>query len=203
MEQALARMGGIFRVYARAAEGLAKQLPELHPALVHAMDASNIEQAQATLHTYKGTAATLGLKALSGFLAGMESRLKASKSLDSLRGDFQELDKLEQHSQSLLIGMMEKFQDRGGAPSGNAKDGDVVAGEMAGTLKKLDAYLRAEDYEALAWFSNNIRILAYLPEATFQRLETAIQDLNFEAAIGACQSALLEYPDPGQKINPS
>jgi signal transduction histidine kinase/CheY-like chemotaxis protein len=203
MEQALARMGGLVRVYARAAEGLAKQLPELHPALAHAMDASNIEQVQGTLHTYKGTAATLGLTALSSFLAGMESRLKVSQSLDSLNGDLLELDNLEQHSQSLLIRMLEKSQDKGGATLGNAKNVGFAAAEIAVTLKKLDAYLRDEDYEALAWFGNNIEVFAYLPDATFQRLETAIQDLDFDAAMSACQSALLDYPDPELLINQS
>jgi HPt (histidine-containing phosphotransfer) domain-containing protein len=191
MDTALGRMGGIVRVYARAAQGLVEQLPELHPALLGAMDALSIEQALVLLHTYKGTSATLGLTALSSFLAGMESRLKSSQSFEGMRGDLQALENLEWHAQSLLKRMLEKLKLERGNTGEREKSIAALDPEVVDVLCRLEAFLRVEDYEALAWFGQNSEILARLPEAAFHRLEIAVQDLDFEAAISACRSAEL------------
>jgi CheY-like chemotaxis protein/HPt (histidine-containing phosphotransfer) domain-containing protein len=191
MNKALERMGGIVHVYVRAAEGLIKQLPELHPALLVAMEAFSIDQALILVHTYKGTSATLGLTALSSFLAGMEMRLKNSQSFDGIRSELHALENLERRAQSLLKGMLEKLAPESGNSSGKQESFAAADPEVVDILRRLEAFLRAEDYEALAWFGQNSEVLARLPEESFHRLEAAVQDLDFEEAISACRSAEL------------
>jgi HPt (histidine-containing phosphotransfer) domain-containing protein len=163
-------------------------LPQLRLAHFSAIKASNIDQALILLHTYKGTAATIGLTALSNLLAEMESRLRAEQKLETVRDQLPRLEALELFAQTEFKQTFEQLTQNQTQPAGAANSGGVDAAKIAAVLQQLQDYLAAEDYEVLNFFTESRDVLMHLPETTFQRLETAIQELDCEGAAAACRN---------------
>jgi CheY-like chemotaxis protein len=186
---AIAKLGGMVPVYKRAATTFVNQLPELRSGLFGAIEASNMDQALGLLHTYKGAAATIGLTALKNFLGEMESKLRAEKSLEDLRGQISGVKALEQYAQSEFKQTFEKFLHDQAQTTGDADLAGFDAAKIDTVLQQLKTYLDAEDYAGLSYFAESRDVLMHLPEATYQRLEASIQDLDFEEAIAVCRAA--------------
>jgi HPt (histidine-containing phosphotransfer) domain-containing protein len=186
---ALARLGGMVPVYKRAATAFVIQLPELHPALDAAIETSNLNKALALLHTYKGTSATIGLISLSSFLDEMESMLRSKQNLEELKGQLPRLKILENFAQSEFTQAFENLTGDQVSQTPGPSLAGLDAEKLTAVLQKLQAFLVAEDYEALSYFAESRDVLMQLPEATFQRLETAIQELDFVGAMAACRAA--------------
>jgi hypothetical protein len=105
-----------------------------------------------------------------------------------LRGQLPTLKTFELFAQAEFTQAIEQLTDNQANQTQGAGLADVDAEKIASVLQQLQAYLVAEDYESLRYFAESREVLMHLPEATFQRLESAIQELDFEKAINACQA---------------
>ena len=183
---ALTRMGGMTELYLRLAhqflDTLADELAALHAALAG-------ERAHATLlaHSLKGTAGVLGAMGLSQMAAGLEKLCKTDASEAELQAAWQRVEsvaKTEAASlQAALISMTTDQPARSHAETTGARGQALTQ-----ALSELKALLEAEDFSALEKFAELRPVLAGLPEGLMSPLEEALQDLNMEGALRACDA---------------
>jgi hypothetical protein len=119
----------------------------------------------------------------------MESMLRSEHNLEELRGQLPRLKTFEQYVISKFKQTVEQLTQDLAQSAGEADFEVVSAAKIAAVMEQLKAYLVAEDYESLSYFAESRDVLMHLPEATFQRLEAAIQELDFEEAVAACWAA--------------
>ena len=183
---ALARMGGLTSLYLRLAhqflDTLADELTALHAAL-------SGERGHVALlaHSLKGTAGVLGATQLSQMAADLEKLCKAGASDAELQSAWlrvQAVAKTDAASlQAALTSLGTDQPTESHAAPQNAR-GQTMC-QVVGALKTL---LQAEDISALEKFAELRPVLAELPEVLLSPLEEALQDLNMEDALRACNA---------------
>jgi HPt (histidine-containing phosphotransfer) domain-containing protein len=183
---ALARMGGLTALYVRLAhqflDTLADELVALHAAL-------SGERGQATLlaHSLKGTAGTLGAMQLSQMAAGLEKLCKAGAGEAALQAAWLPVESTANAAAaSLQAALISLGTDP--AVERNAAPPNARGQAFAQALSELKTLLEAQEFSALEKFAELRPVLAELPEALFSPLEEALQDLDMEGALRACDA---------------
>ncbi len=188
---ALKRMGGVADLYRRSAQQLMNDLPTLVPALLRLAQADQIKDLLGKLHTFKGTAATLGLMDLSAQLAGVESKVKSGPGIEELAKHIPVLtDGVEQGIQALRQALLHLDNGAQG-PNGDTQTQTTQVQDLRHALQQIVALLEQSDMEALDIFARLRTTFKQLSGTEFDRLELAMQNLELERALQICKESLL------------
>jgi PAS domain S-box-containing protein len=200
---ALARMGGLTKLYLRSAKDFLASLPQQVEALHHAAT-HDIAQCGLLAHTLKGTAALLGALDLSEVASHLEKQCKAGAAEPVRMATLERLGVLVRATGEQLqsaIAEIEHPGQGGGAPAAQGTPEDPQRAAMRAALATLMPPLQADDVSALETFADLHDSLSCLPDALLNTLETALQDLELGQALTACEQAvqwLDESPDKRQ-----
>jgi CheY-like chemotaxis protein len=195
---ALQRLGGMRNLYVRAAGALQVTLQGLHAQLHQHLSNDTMPQVCALLHTPKGNAATLGLTPLSQELERLEKLCKAQMPAQELALQTGPLERKIASAQTALTQAIALCSD--GASPTTANQTNTSSDTSAATLLRMHTLvseqllpmLVASDLGALTVFSEHRSDFESFPQADADALETAMQDLDFAAAIAVCNRLLSE-----------
>jgi len=186
---ALERMGGLKSLYLRAARELQKTLASFPQDLTAVVQADDWAAARGLLHTLKGNAGTLGLTRLAGELAVLESFSQSQPTLAQGEARLLSLVSGLQVAQQALAQAIEQVSaDLGQASAAPAPVVDSAACQAV--VAQLIPLLQASDLSVLGVFADARSALTALPEAQFEQLEAALQDLDLEAALAVCRNIM-------------
>lgn len=185
---ALQRMGNLTGLYVSSAMAYSIALQTLD-AQTHAHVASGEFKDNAALaHSFKGTAATLGLVKLAAHLAALEKACTGDVNTVAVAA-------LTSGTKSLvdaaLLALESAVQLLGGPaePAGQTlPDTQIVP-----AIDKLASLLAQEDFGALEFFAEIRQQLGTAPPALLESLENALQELDMAAAHKACEALLMRY----------
>ena len=204
---ALRRMSGNQRMYARAARDFHRMLDTLvfdFLALLRSGSSTDIAQ---HLHTYKGTAGTLGLVRLASEVAAFEARVKEGDEPGLIRQRMHVLEEAVVAAQAaltiaidLLQSALMSDQTQGHLPA--ARTAMAVA-DAAPTeadhslhalamqaLQQVGRLAQASDLSALECFATHRAVLASLGDERLVELEEALQALDLHKAAEICADAV-------------
>jgi chemotaxis protein histidine kinase CheA len=166
-------------------------LPALVPTLQRLAKTDQLQDLLVTLHTYKGTVATLGLTDLSTQLAALEAQLKSGPGATELEQYLPVLTEVigqgVQELHQALLQLDRAAQDR----SIDTQSQLNGVQDLQPALQQLVALLEQDDMGALEVFSRLQSIFNQLPDADFDRLELALQNLELEQALYICKKLIL------------
>jgi HPt (histidine-containing phosphotransfer) domain-containing protein len=185
---ALARMGGLRKLYLRSTQDFLLSLPEQLAQLRSALETDSAHCGMLA-HTLKGTAATLGANRLSQAASQLEVQCQDPLSVAPRRAA---LDALQQVAAQAAQGLQQAVQAMQPAADVPAAVQMPAPGpdreRLRVELEPLMQLLQAQDLSALELFAQMREALARLPAALFDPLDSALQDLELELALQACLS---------------
>ena len=163
-------------------------------------------QARMLLHTLKGNAGTLGATALA-LEAGRLETVYADAATNTDPPPLAELETLVRSTAASLSQAIEALdpvsaRSAANVPSASAQDVPVARAtpQVLAALQELVGLLQASDLAALQRFAELRATLQSLPAESIDRLDEALQNLDFEAAHAVC----LKYIDSaGESAHPS
>jgi signal transduction histidine kinase/DNA-binding response OmpR family regulator/HPt (histidine-containing phosphotransfer) domain-containing protein len=200
LSTALARMSGMRHLYARTARDFCRVLASCGTELREFMHTEDANAMRMLLHTLKGNAATLGVKALAAHAAEMESLSKSGIALENLAEPLDRLDKLMAQARDSLTQASLQLDPQAPPPTtevltrkeiyAQAMDHrQVLTASQTTCLRELDALLEASNLEALQYFAEN-RVQIQPHGALFDALDRAFQELDLAQAHRLCSTAL-------------
>ena len=183
---ALTRMGGLTALYLRLAHQFLDTLADELAALQASLSG---ERAHATLlaHSLKGTAGVLGALRLSQMAAGLEKLCKAGAGDDELKAAWERVESVAKADAASLQAALISLATDQPAESHVAPPG-ARGQALTHALFELKTLLEAEDFSALGKFAELRPVLAEVPEELMSPLEEALQDLDMEGALRACDA---------------
>ena len=192
--QGLHRMTGKVGLYRELLQRLLESLPSVQLQLEQALRAGDLGAAAAAAHSLKGTAGSLGGRALQGLLGVHEVAWldgQAPQDLDAaLRGIDEAVARLRSAVQTALADAQ--------GPLAVPEPGPSVASHMAGAaiLQELLKRLREQDGTAVdLWSANREALVPVIgPADTCRQLDALIQDFRFAEA----QELLQARRPPGE-----
>jgi CheY-like chemotaxis protein len=190
---ALQRMGGMHSLYARSAKDLLQVLPAVVPQLTEFLIKGDKKSAATLLHTFKGTTATLGLNALSAELGLLESLCTSQSNITKWEVQLNPLSAQVKSGHVALTKALEILASSGPAGSLKTSSSDFNVGQIGVHIQRLLPLLKAKNMTALEVFAEVHDELETLPSELFERLENAMQGLEFEEAELACSSILAAF----------
>jgi CheY-like chemotaxis protein len=189
---ALRRMGGMTSLYSRSARDLLQALPTLVPQLTEALRKGETKSGATLLHTFKGTTATLGLNALSAELGHLEDLCNSESRIPKWEVQLNSLSVLVKSGQTALEEAMEILERSVPAASLKTSSNDYDARQISAQIRRLVPLLDAKDMTALEVYAEAREELEALPAELFDRLDNAMQGLEFEDALKVCQEIVGE-----------
>ena len=193
MEAALGRMGHKMALYVGMLHTFLGDMGGMAPALEQQLQEHDAASAQRLLHTLKGLAATLGLTTLSAQAASAEKQLKtapvgAQVLTPTLVKEMVQAMQSARQSVHTLLALLEEEKSADAPtptdPAATSTDLETVRA----TLQAMATQLRASDMQALETMA---LLQAQWPAAqagALERLQQAIANLDFEAALAACNA---------------
>ncbi len=177
VKNGVARMAGNIASY----RGILARFGELHGRIAaeirNALAAQEVTAAERLAHSLKGSAGTIGAKALQETAAALEQALKAGEVADGERC----LQQLEKELIPVLAGIASLATVKEGEPVGKAI---CPSGELALRLESLAALLREQDTAARRVFPEVREMLAGIVRADMvKRLEKKIGNYDFDGAL--------------------
>jgi PAS domain S-box-containing protein len=192
---ALARMGGLTKLYLRSAKDFLQGLPDQLRALQSAAPEADAARCRLLAHSLKGTAALLGATDLSDIASHLEKQCKVGATAHLRVATLERLGLLAQVTSTQLQAAINQLESPGGAappvpPAVATAPGATGADRPAlqRALGQLVPQLRADDLLALETFAVLRETLSTLPQALSAPLEEALQDLDLGRALSVCQS---------------
>ena len=198
---ALQRMSGMTPMYLRAAREFHKMLGALLPGLDRILVSADMKAAATHLHTYKGTAGTVGLTRLAKELTRLEQMCNAGAAVHEVA----------QHSVALgtTVKMAMKALEAAASSLGKPIDAAVTA-TAAGTepphgavvpldshasmaLEEIARLAAAGDLEVLQYFAEARSRLITLGEQRLGGLEEALQALDLDTAAQICRDSVKAF----------
>ena len=186
LQAALARMGGNRRVYLRALESFAADLPLLPSQLDRLLARAATEEAARLMHTCRGLAATLGVGALAELAGEAERRLRGG---GAAPGDdlVERLDALVARTLEGVGRVARALHNADPAPP-PAAGGEADLPALRRSLDELAGLLRGADMGALDAYERLREAHgAHLGDA-LQPLDEALGGLDFDQALAQCQA---------------
>jgi CheY-like chemotaxis protein len=192
LSAALGRMGGMRQLYVRTARDFIKCLDTIALDVRSTIEAGDDKKTVILLHTLKGTAATLGADALARESANLEVLCKTSAESELC---FSRLSQLAEHAdttKSLLTRAIEVLSEDTTKKLVPIENIPVVLDYEAASRALTDLLMlaKAADLTVLNRFAEVQADLAGLPVEQFNALEFALQGLDLEAAIQACENSI-------------
>jgi signal transduction histidine kinase/DNA-binding response OmpR family regulator len=185
---ALQRMGNLTGLYVSSATAYRVALQTLQAQMHHHVASGEFKQTAALAHSFKGTAATLGLVKLAAHLAALEKACGGEI-------DAGAVPTLASHTQPLVDAAMKALGSAVLLLGGPAEPAEqtLPIEQVVSALEELASMLALEDFGALELFAESRQALASAPPALIQSLEDALQQLDMAAAQGACKALLTHY----------
>jgi two-component system sensor histidine kinase/response regulator len=150
-------------------------------AIAAALDRNDSESAERLAHTSKGLAGNIGAAAVQARAGELETAIRRSEPLDRLDA------LVAQFAGPLaeLIGRIEAALPAEAAAGSTAVD----PGALAAVCERLERLLAEDDSEAGDVLAENAGLLQSAFPQHFRRIEAAIRDFDFEAALQALRGA--------------
>ncbi len=189
---ALMRLGGKRSVYQRSLGSFAKDLSALPEQLASLLQQGQTTDARRLVHTVKGVAATLGLKALAKAAADAEAALLGPHTAEAQAAL---TDALHQSAMSALQAttyLQEALAQIAQSPAVPTPHGGARTADLRDVLDELVALLEAADMRAVDVFEQLQQAHAGQLHSELQPLGDAIAELDFERALTLCQPLLVE-----------
>jgi PAS domain S-box-containing protein len=186
LPSALARLGGKKSVYVRAATEMQRTLTHAVHDLSALLAAGDFKRAQTLLHTWKGNAGTLGLGRLTPVLTSWEKQCRDPHATDQLLANVPALEASIASAQSALDTAVAALEHELPKPALNRSD--AVDSQHAQELlqTRLVPLLQAHDLSALQVFAELQGALDGWSQTRLDRLENAMQALDFTEALEIC-----------------
>ena len=182
---ALGRMSGSRTLYSRTAKDFLKILVTMHAKLCEQFDSHDQQKLAMTLHTLKGNAGTLGVTALAHDAKCLEQLCVSEFDSVPCRQALDGLAATIDQARSLLEQAIAVLGVDAVAPS--ASQPAVANGaDSARALAELAELLAQSDMEALQKFADMRAQLEGLTDGLYDRLDAALQQLDFQAAHQIC-----------------
>jgi CheY-like chemotaxis protein len=182
---ALGRMSGSRALYSRTAKGFLKILSTMHGTLLEQHQGNDKQKLAMTLHTLKGNAGTLGVTVLAQEAKRLEQLCMTEfgsapcrQALDGMAATIDQAASLLQQA----IGVLDVDVV---APS-STQPAQANGTDSASALAELAALLEQSDMDALLKFAEMRVRLEGLPDGLFDKLDAALQQLDFQAAYQIC-----------------
>ncbi|MCB1049378.1 MAG: GAF domain-containing protein [Acidobacteria bacterium] len=188
LETAVQRLGGNTVLYRRTIQNFMKDLAALPEEFEPLLSSQAWVDASRTMHTIKGTSATLGLTKLSLFAADAEGQLKsevkpqAKTLLESLAKLIEELKPQMEH----IAEAFKKLAQPQGEPTKSASS----SSEYLRDLKKLTELLSMADMQAMDVFARIQKDYGTGNNDDLQPLDDAIMALDFATAKDYCEELI-------------
>jgi CheY-like chemotaxis protein len=188
---ALARMSGMTSLYVRIARDFSKELHTISAEIRCLLEKDEADQAVRLLHTLKGNAGTLGAEALARDAGQLEllCHTPAGRVTCLAR-----LNTLSQRCDAVRLTLGQVI-DAWAPDTGSQVVLSVVPLDRraaSAALVALDALLVASDLSALMFHDNSRGALAGLPAEFEAALNTALENLDFQAAHIQCVGMLAQ-----------
>ena len=196
LKAAVARMSGARSLYRRTAQDFLGILANIHTDLLAQWQAGDRRKLGMSLHTLKGNAGTLGVTALALEAKRLEQLFKGDQELPHARLELESLAPSIAEARLVLRQAITALDDVAPKPSSAATTAKppAVRAVLEPLLSRLAGLLAQSDMEALQAFAETRPQLESLPKNLLERLETPLQNLDFEAAHQACKAALKALP---------
>ena len=185
LQGALGRMSGSRSLYCRTAKGFLKILSTMHGTLLEQHQGNDQQKLAMTLHTLKGNAGTLGVtvlaleaKRLEQLCATEFGSAQYRQALDGLAATIDQAASLLQQA----IGVL----DVDVVTPSPTQPAQANGTDSASVLAELAALLEQADMDALQKFAEMRVQLEGLPDGLFDRLDAALEQLDFQAAYQIC-----------------
>ena len=198
---ALKRMSGMQAMYLRAARDFHRMLHEMVPAFDTLLDRGDMLAASTYLHTYKGTAGTVGLTRLAKELARLEQLCKAGPETMAVRAQSSSLGTTVKMAMAALeaaaLSLGHPFDDP--TTTASVAPAGVAATQRLGldavgrsVLTELGRMANEGDLAVLQQFAEQRETLAGAGEHLLAELEDALQSLDLERVAVLCARGALE-----------
>jgi CheY-like chemotaxis protein len=189
---ALDRMAGLVALYLRAARDFSASLALEAAQFRATLDTGDMAQATRQIHSLKGLAATLGATTLSTEAARVEAICKQTADPQQTLNQLDALTLVIENTRLALDQVIAALQATS-APASQASPGnnakvDPLAWRTA--LQEILALVASSDMEALERFKSLRSELATMPAVPHAALQTALESLDFAAAVRLCRTAL-------------
>jgi CheY-like chemotaxis protein len=198
VQGALARMSGIKSLYVRSAREFSKSLTQVVDHYRSAVESSRWAQAAMQMHTLKGTAATLGANGLSKEAAALEKLCKAEPpSVQTALAPIAALASAVRAAQLAIdnaVFLMDSPAQTADVPAKEAALAPVDVAAAQAALGQLADLLAQGDMAALEVHATARSALAGLAQESLDRLEEAMQSLDFDGALAATKELLALLP---------
>jgi CheY-like chemotaxis protein len=189
LRAALDRMAGMRMLYARAARDFVKALDSSVAGLQHSLASGDRQAAVMQLHTLKGNAGMLGATALAAQAAHWEALCKTGAVLQDQEPHLAPFEALVRTTQARLQEAIVLLAPA--VPAAATQAADAAAHCAArDVLHHIMALAAADDFEVLQCFAEGRQALSVLSDDLVDSLESALQDLDLEAARKLCEDAL-------------
>jgi CheY-like chemotaxis protein len=186
---AVRRLGGRLDVYLRLVHSLNNELREAPARLRAAGHQADDATAATLLHALRGPVATMGAEALAGVLAACEKKL-AQKAGPTLRVLAPALEAMATSLDGLCVLESAIGEALPASPVDPGATQD--AGQTRANLRKLAGQLNNFDMAATDTIAAMRQYQAQGADAMLQRLDDAVQALEFDAALQLCETWLEE-----------
>jgi CheY-like chemotaxis protein/HPt (histidine-containing phosphotransfer) domain-containing protein len=188
MAQGLHRMTGKVGLYRELLQRLLESLPSVQLQLEQALRAGDLGTAAAAAHSLKGTAGSLGGRALQGLLGAHEVAWLDGQAPQDLNTALRGIEEAVARLRSAVQAALSDAQ----GPLAVPEPGPSVASHMAGAaiLQELLQRLREQDGTAVdLWSANREALVPVIgPADTCRQLDALIQDFRFAEAQELLQS---------------
>jgi signal transduction histidine kinase/CheY-like chemotaxis protein len=200
LSAAVDRMGGNSGVYLKALQNFAKELPALPGQWLEFARSGRTSESGDLMHTTKGVAGLLGLRALASVTAEMEVTLHATESQLPPDPLGKELEKTVASTMEGIACVVEEFNRSLPVAMPSPEDGVTVARAamddmpaLGRSLDELSVLLRGNDMRAMAVFERmQLTYSASMGEA-LRPLEEALATLDFDLAAEHCRAMKQRY----------
>ena len=192
---AMSRMGGNSRVYLRMLQTFSHDLPTLPDQLAALLQQERLVDAGRLMHTFKGLAATLGIRQLANIATDTERALAvadAAAQHDGLYGQLAAavavaLQAIAQIAEA-LDRSLQPIHPRPQEVAGTDQEAPGDAQGLCRSLDELAGLLRSADMRALEVFEQLQQTHAVHIHGAMQPLDEAMDSLDFELAHARCQA---------------
>jgi len=180
LSAALRRMGGRRELYARVARRFEQEAGALVADARRFLRESAQESAILPIHTLKGLAGTVGMRAIGAQAAELEQRLREDAASVDAGGELATLERLVEEGRAALSALLASPSFASSAPV--AADVPLDETALGEALEELDEMLRKTNMRAVQVFADLEREFGAALGERLEPLRSAMQRLDFKAA---------------------
>jgi PAS domain S-box-containing protein len=192
LQTALNRMSGMRALYVRTARDFVKIMDTIIPELSHCLESGDKPKAMMRLHTLKGNAGTLGATDLAEKAAKLERLCTTGAGMKECEQGLHQLETLVRSTQQILTEAIVLLEPPPASQqmSVGATMEQSISESAVEALRRIALLAKASDMEVLQEFAQSRELMAQWPAQSIEALDSALQDLDLEAAAHLCEEIL-------------